>query len=54
VSDVSIQENGTIAVQALGQDMMVFDYLVISTTLDLIPGFMDVDPTKQDLFVVPV
>jgi protoporphyrinogen oxidase len=50
VSDVSLQENGTITVQALGQDMMVFDYLVISTTLDLIPGFMDVSTTKQDLF----
>lgn len=50
VSKVSLQEDDTITVQALGQDMLVFDYLVISTTLDLIPGFMDVDTLKQNLF----
>ena len=37
---------------ALGQqDKVAFDhYLVISTTLDLIPGFTDVNTMKQNLF----
>ncbi len=49
-SDLSLQDDGTVTVQALGEDMIVFDCLVISATLDLTLGFMDVNTTKQDPF----